>query len=126
MKSYIDVELEVAVRKYEVNEPKLMRILKEHKGKRTNREIAEMLDRPQTEVEHWFSTDKYFAIPNPEIWFQLKECLGINTNEFDASITEYEFKGGCYDSQNRIYVGETAPTQTTDSCNYYYLLMGEK
>lgn len=126
MKHYIDVEMEVAVRKYDVDEQGLKRLLKASKGNHTNREIADALDRPQTEVEHWFRQDKYFAIPNAEIWFQLKEFLGIVTNEFDKPITEYEFRGGCYDMQNRSYIGDTAPTQTTDSCNNYYLLIGEK
>ena len=122
-KNYIDVEIEVAVRKYKVDEPRLKGLLKESKGKHTNQEIADALGKPKTEVEHWFRSDRYFAIPSAEIWFRLKEYLGIKTDEFDASITEYEYKGGRFDMQNRIYFGRIAPTLTTDNCNNYYLLM---
>lgn len=122
MKNYLDVEVEVAVRKYEVDEPRLKALLKASKGRFTNQAIADALDRPKTEVEHWFRTDKYFAIPNAEIWYRLKELLGINTDEFDRSITEYEFKGGCFDMANRIYTGDTSPTLTADSGKKYYLL----
>lgn len=125
MKHYIDVEMEVAVRKYEVDEDALKRLLKSHKGKLTNREIADALDRPRTEVEHWFRLDKYFAIPSDDIWYQLKSLLGIETKEFDASITEYEFRGGRYDMQNRIYIGDTSPTLTGTSGSNYYLLTEE-
>ena len=45
-------------------------------------------------VEHWFRSDSYFAIPDADIWFDLKKLLGIETTEFDQCITEYEFKGG--------------------------------
>lgn len=118
----IDVETEVAVRKYEVDKDKLVAVLREHKGDRTNKEIAEALDKPLTLVEHWFRNDKSFAIPDPDVWFKLKDLLGITTTEFDQSVTEFEFKGSNYDMRNRIYVGDTSPTLTCGCGDHLHLL----
>jgi len=120
--SVIDVEMEVAIRKYEVDKDRLVNILREHKGTLTNREIADKLSKPLTMVEHWFRTDKCFAVPDPDVWFQLKELLGIETDEFDQSITEFEFKGGNYDMRNGIHVGDVSPTLTCGSGNDLHLL----
>ena len=80
--NYIDVETEVAVRKYDVDCDALCKCLRKHKDslKLTNKHIAEQVDRSVTEVEHWFRTDKHFAIPSPDVWFELKEMLGIETD----------------------------------------------
>jgi hypothetical protein len=123
-KSFIDVEMEVAVRKYEVDCKKLSECLRKHKVelRLSNKHIADELDVPLTEVEHWFRTDKYFAIPSPEVWLDLKQMLGIKTDEFDKSIMEFEFKGANYDMRNRIYVGNTSPTLTRECGNNLHLL----
>ena len=118
----INVEMEVAVRKHEVDQTKLVELLRKHKGKMTNSEIAEALDVPETMVAHWFRRDKYFAIPDAEIWLPLKNLLGITTDEFDKPIMEYEFKGGSYDMSNRIYAGDVAPTLTTECSEQLHLL----
>lgn len=120
--SVIDVEMEVAVRKYEVDAEKLKVVLREHRGDRTNKEIAELLNKPLTMVEHWFRADKYFAIPEPDVWHDLKKILNIETTEFDESIMTFEYKGGTYDMRNRIYIGETAPTLTCGCANHLHLL----
>ena len=122
MEPVIDVEMEVAVRKYEVDTDRLSALLRDHKGSRTNREIAEALNQPITMVEHWFRSDSYFAIPDADIWFDLKKLLGIETTEFDQCITEYEFKGGNYDMRNRIYAGNVAPTLTVGCGNHLHLV----
>ena len=121
-KNYVDVELEVAVRKYEVDTERLSECLRSHKGKFTNKEIAEALNKPLTLVEHWFRQDTYFAIPDPDIWFDLKKLLGIETTEFDKAIMEFVYDGGNYDMRNRIYIGSTSPTLTCESGNALYLL----
>ena len=115
-----EVEMEVAKRKYEVDIERLKELLRSQKTM-SNKEIAERLDQPLTLVEHWFRADKYFAIPQPEIWMQLKALLGIETDEFDRSIMEFEFVGGNYDMRNRIWGGETAPT-LTQGCDDYLLV----
>lgn len=124
MKTYIDVELEVAVRKYPVDTEKLKLLLHESKKGLTNSYIAGRLNVPQTMVEHWFRKDSYFAIPEPELWYDLKELLQIHTDEFDAPITEFEYRGGVYDTRNRIFIGDVAPTLACGCKNNYYLLEG--
>ena len=120
--NFIDVEIEVATRKFEVNTEKLVKVLREHKGNMTNKAIAETLKCPVTQVEHWFRTDSCFAIPEPEVWFPLKNLLGITTEEFDESIMTFEYKGGNYDMRNRIHLSDTAPTLTCGSGNTLHLL----
>ena len=122
--NYLDVEMEVATRKYEVDCDSLRECLRGHKEslKLNNKRIAEQLDLSITEVEHWFRNDKYFSIPSPDVWYDLKELLGIETDEFDKSIMEFEFKGGNYDMRNRIYVGEASPTLRCDCGNSLYLV----
>lgn len=78
-----------------------------------NKQIAEMLNIPQTQVEHYFRRDSSFAIPSPEIWLKLKEVLKIESNYFDESIMTFEEKEGVYEKANRVYDEEgLAPTLT--------------
>lgn len=108
----------VSVRKYDVDEQKLVGILREHKQKSglTNNQISEKLDLPLTMVEHWFRQDNSFAIPNADIWQELKTLLGIKTDEFDLSITEFEEKEGVFEKANRCYGDDgLAPTLTSTS-----------
>ena len=120
--NFIDVELEVAVRKYDVDKDLLQQCLRDSKGNFTNKEIAEALGKPLTLVEHWFRQDKSFAIPDADVWFDLKRLLGINTDEFDAAITTFEHKGGNYDMRNRIHTSDTAPTLTCGIGNALHLV----
>ena len=71
----IEVPQEVRVRKYEVDIISLQKLLRESKKKSkiTNQQIAKQLDIPLTKVEHWFRTDIYFAIPDENLWFDLKK-----------------------------------------------------
>ena len=105
----VEVEMEVAVRKYPVDTDKLIECLQAHRTMPVG-EIAERLNKPKTLVEHWFRKDKYFAIPDPDIWYELKKLIGIDTDEFDESITVFETKACDYDMHNRIHCGEIAPT----------------
>ncbi len=119
--SYIDVEMEVRVRKHEVNTAALKVILKQSKTM-SNRAIAEKLGKPETLVAHWFRTDKYFAIPDADIWHELKSLIGISTDEFDRQITEFEETGGTFDMRNRIFYGDVAPTLTAECGMGLYLI----
>lgn len=98
----INIPETVIVRKYEVDTNKLKTVLREHKTL-TNKEIAEKLNQPITKVEHWFRTDNSFAIPDAEIWQELKQLLNIQTDEFDKSIMEFEEKPNTYDKAQRKY-----------------------
>ena len=111
----VDIPQIVKVRKYEVDNAKLVELLRSHKNL-TNKQISDALNVPLTKVEHWFRTDSCFAIPDPEIWYQLKELLNIKTDEFDAAITTFEEKEGVYEKSNRCYLDSgIAPTLTATS-----------
>lgn len=112
-----DIPEMVRVRKHDVDVPKLQECLKIHKQKSIN-QIAEELNINKTTVEHWFRTDKYFSIPDAEIWFELKKCLNIQTDEFDLSITEFIEKEGVFEKANRVYDEDgIAPTMTSTSAD---------
>lgn len=107
-----DYKKQVRVRLNEVNIEWLKVCLKEHKVD-TIKEIAEKLWQSKTLVEHWFRQDKCFAIPDEDIWLQLKELLNITTNEFDKSIMEFEIRDWRFDTANRVYGTEwKSPTLT--------------
>ena len=111
----IEVPQEVRVRKYEVDISNLQLLLKNSKknAKITNKQIAEYLDIPLTKVEHWFRTDIYFAIPDEDLWYELKELLHITDCSFDNSITTFEVREGIYEKSNRCYYEQgIAPTLT--------------
>jgi len=69
----------------------------------TIEQIAEELGVPSTRVAHYFRTDDSFAIPTPEIWYKLKDLLGITTTEFDQSLTEFEIRESVFDQSKRTY-----------------------
>jgi len=98
----VDIPETVKVRRYSVDIENLKKVLREHKSLK-NKEIAEKLNQPITKVEHWFRTDDCFAVPDAEIWLQLKELLNIQTDEFDKSIIEFEEKPSSYDKASRKY-----------------------
>lgn len=111
-----NVDTIVKVRKYPVDIEKLQDTLRERKEilKLNNDIIAEKLNVPITNVEHWFRKDKYFSIPTPEIWYKLKELLQIETDEFDESITTFKEKLSEFDMSNRAYDDNgLSPTITT-------------
>lgn len=125
----IEVPQEVRVRKYEVDIPNLQILLKKSKkdSKITNKQIAEQLDIPLTKVEHWFRTDIYFAIPDENLWFELKELLHITDNSFDESIMTFEIREGVYEKSNRCYYEEgIAPTLTCMCGDEKIIVMEEK
>lgn len=111
-----DSEQLVRVRKYEVNIHRLQDVLKSHKKSLclTNRNISEKLNVAKTTVDHWFRTDSCFSIPDENIWFDLKQLLNIETEEFDKSITEFIVKEGVFEKSGRIYdENGLCPTLTT-------------
>ncbi len=107
----------VKIRKNKVRIIELQELLKSHK-KTSITKIAEKINIPKTEVEHWFRTDKYFSIPDAKIWFKLKECLNIETNDFDIEITEFEERESVFEKSNRVYDSNgIAPTMTCTSAD---------
>ena len=113
---------QVKVRKHEVHVESLkwlLRTMKTNSGK-TNKQIAEETNTPVTKVEHWFRNDSSFAIPSDDIWFKLKEVLGLKTDIFDAQIMEFEYRDGVYESKQRVYSEEgKSPTLTASNKDQY-------
>jgi site-specific DNA-cytosine methylase len=109
----------VRVRKYEVDTEKLKSELRNRKftSHLSCKEIADKLWVPQTKAEHRFRLDNSFAIPDPEIRFQLKELLEINTSKFDKSITEFEEREWTYEKADRKIPVEWKMTTLTASWN---------
>lgn len=102
----IDIPQIVSVRKYKVNKERLVEVLRNQKKACgwTNKELAEELEVPLTKVEHWFRTDDGFAIPDPEIWSDLKWLLEMDDiDEFDEAIMTFEEREGTYEKANRYY-----------------------
>ena len=89
-------QVDVKGLQHEINE-------KKRSSPYTIEQIAEELGVPSTQVAHYFRTDSSFAIPTPEIWFKLKDILGIYTDEFDQSLTEFEIREGVFDQAKRSY-----------------------
>ena len=113
---------QVKVRKHEVDIINLQYLLREMKkeSSKTNKQIAEETNTPITKAEHWFRTDSSFAIPSDEIWFKLKEVLGIETDIFDKQIMEFEYRDGVYESKQRVYSENgKSPTLTAGNKEQY-------
>ena len=125
-KNFYDVVQEVAVRKYDVDINRLQQLLKKHKNM-SIKDIAEKIGVKKTTAEHWFRTDKFFAVPEPEVWTSLKELLEITDDSFDKSIMTIEYKDGKYDQSNRIHNGQKpSPTLTrTSTGNDLFALGGQ-
>lgn len=124
----IDIPQTVKVRKYPVDTDALCEVLRHHKAlaDQNNNGISNALGVPVTKVEHWFRRDDCFAIPDPDIWFKLKELLGITTDEFDEAIMTFEEKEGVYEKSERHYFAEgISPTLTSTSAGNEKILVRE-
>jgi site-specific DNA-cytosine methylase len=95
----------VRVRKYTCDLGQLQTLLRESKkaSNLTNNQIADKIGRPNTEVDHWFRTDKCFSVPNEDIWFDLKTLLNIHNTDFDDFVTVFEERDGVFDKSDRCY-----------------------
>lgn len=101
----IPITENVRVRAHEVDLDGLYNLLKDAKDALglTASDIARSLDLPRTIVEHWFRNDDGQSIPDPDVWFKLKEYLKIEDDSFDAPITEFIEKDSTYDMSQRAY-----------------------
>lgn len=107
---------DVKVRKHYIDQTELAKFLKDKKqaSEKTTREIADFCNVPLTKAEHWFRTDKSFAIPDENVWDSLKEILQITETTYDKAITEFEIKRNTFDMAKRIYnINGKHPTLTT-------------
>jgi DNA (cytosine-5)-methyltransferase 3A len=111
---------QVRVRKHEVDIKGLQHCLLNAlaTSNKTKKQVAEELNDKFSTVEHYFRKvgSEFFCIPSEHHWFELKEILNIKTDEFDASITEFEIRDGRYDMADRVYNPEyKAPTVIASS-----------
>lgn len=116
----VDIPQTVKVRVYEVDTDGLKKILRQSKKNvgLSNKEISNILSLPITLVEHWFRTDNCFAIPDSNIWFDLKKLLQIKDDSFDKSIITFEERLGIYEKSERCYLDiGIAPTITAASAD---------
>lgn len=110
--NYVDMTETVKVRKHEIDTKALSNLLRSHKTI-SNKEISKRLNVPITMVEHWFRRDDSSSVPSPELWFQLKKLLEIETDEFDKVITEFEERDGVFEKAARVYLTDSlSPTLT--------------
>ena len=77
-------------------------------------------------MEHWFRQDGCFAIPDPEIWMELKALLKIEIDAFDKSIMTFEEKEGVFEKAERHYFEDgIMPTLTSASAGCEKILVRE-
>lgn len=100
---YVLIPQTVRVRKYKVDEEALKKLLKNHKCY-SNRKISELMGESITTVEHWFRSDKYFCIPEPDQWYKLKKILNIDFDYLDKSIVSFVERLGTFEKAERTYL----------------------
>lgn len=109
-------DFDVKVRKHYINTLELSMFLKKKKqeSKKTTKQIADECNVKLTKAEHWFRTDTSFAIPDDNVWWNLKKVLNIQEDIYDKKITEFEVKKNSFDMAKRIYnINGKHPTLTT-------------
>ncbi len=85
------------------NTPKeINEFLREYKLPFTLQQIADKINIPKTQVEHYFRLDKSRAIPSPESWDKLKEFLNF-PDTYDKQVTEIYEKEIKFESTRRVY-----------------------
>lgn len=99
---------QVKKRLHSVDYGELSSFLRQHKkaADATVKDISEKLGKSKSEVEHWFRSDDFFSPPSDDVWFDLKDLLGITDDKYDAFITEFEWVDGVYDMDKRAYSEE--------------------
>ena len=93
------------MRKFEVDIEKLKNLLRISKqnAKLSCNQISNLLNKTKTLIEHWFRNDSCFAIPDEDVWYELKLLLNITTDEFDESVMTFEYRDGVYEKSERCY-----------------------
>ena len=109
----INIPQLVKKRVFEVDIKKLQQILRASKKAKglTNAYLSEQLGIPKTQVEHYFRTDRYFDIPDSEIWVKLSRLLDIEDDDLSKQITTFEIQEGLFEKSERHYFEDgLAPT----------------
>ena len=101
--------------------PEINEYLKANKNGKTIGEIAKSTKLPKTQVEHYFRSDKYRAIPNPKDWMTLKTILQFD-NTYDKQVTEIYEKEVEFESSRRVYSTDgISKTLDTHDSGYYQI-----
>ena len=111
-----DIKKTVKVRKHDVDTDAVKTLLRDalNQSGLSKKSIAEQLGVPQTQVDHYFRQDKFFSLPDADVWIPLKKLLRITTDEFDAQIMEFDEIECNFDTANRIFDAKgIAPTITS-------------
>ena len=113
-------DLKIIAKKRMHDTPKeINEYLKANKNGKTIGEIADSTKLPKTQVEHYFRSDKYRAIPSPKDWMVLKELLGFD-DTYDKQVTEIYEKEVEFESSRRVYSSEgISKTLDTNDSGYY-------
>lgn len=121
----ICIPQEVRIRKYKIDNTELSIFLRQEKqkSKLSNKQIAKLLNKPITLVEHWFRKDKSFSIPDEKSWFELKKVFNCSSTKYDELVTTFTYKQGDFEQNERHYfdIG-LSPTLTT-SCDEYKIIV---
>lgn len=90
-------------RKYDVDTKEVCAYLKDSKkkAKLSIRRIAEQMQLPETQVAHWFRTDKYGSIPTKDEYLQLKALLNLD-GKYEKELTTYIEKPIIFDQALRV------------------------
>jgi len=113
-------ELKIIAKKRSHDTPKeINKYLKANKHGKTIQDIATNLSLPKTQVEHYFRSDKYRAVPNPEHWLLLKKYLGFD-DTYDKHVTEIYEKEVEFETSRRVYSSDgISKTLDTHERGYY-------
>ena len=88
--------------------------LKNYKKDFTNKDIADALSLPLTQVEHYFRVDSSRAIPSKENWLKLEELL-MFPDVHDSLVTEMIEKENEFEMNQRVYSSEDIARTLTNS-----------
>ena len=115
-------ELQITAKKRTHDTPKeINEYLKANKNGKTIKQIAESIDLPKTQVEHYFRSDKCRAIPSSEHWILLKELLGFD-DTYDKQVTDIYEKEVEFESSRRVYAADgISKTLDTNETGYYQI-----
>ena len=113
-------DLQITAKKRSHDTPKeINEYLKANKHGKTIQDIATNLSLPKTQVEHYFRSDKYRAVPSPEHWLLLKEYLGFD-DTYDKHVTEIYEKEVEFEASRRVYSSDgISKTLDTHESGYY-------
>ena len=113
-------DLQITAKKRSHDTPKeINEYLKANKHGKTIQDIATNLSLPKTQVEHYFRSDKYRAVPSPEHWLLLKKYLGFD-DTYDKHVTEIYEKEVEFEASRRVYSSDgISKTLDTHESGYY-------